>query len=87
MNEVFTKEMLQKIIDAMQPPDKMIALNPYVRLPADNEMTVADQKDAGTLPGNIILSKAVPLLIAYEFDRSLLELPLIYDINVEREEN
>jgi hypothetical protein len=77
-DNVLTMEMVQEMVDAMK-PQKMVAMNPYVRLPAENEMTVAEEKEAGTLPGNIMLSKAVPLLTAYEFDQSVLDFPLRFD--------
>jgi len=76
-NKVLTQAMVQEMIAAMPKPLPVITLNPYVRMPADNNMTLADEKEAGTLPGNILLSKAVPLLCGYKFDRSLFELEYI----------
>ena len=73
---VLTMEMVKEMVMAMQAPLPTVALNPYVRLPVDNDMTLADEKEAGTLPRNIMLSKSVPLLTGYQFDKSLLDFPV-----------
>lgn len=71
---VFTMDDFKRVIAAMPKPLPTIALNPYLSLPLGNVMTLADEKEAGTLPPNIVLSKAVPLLTGYVFDDSLLEI-------------
>jgi len=80
VNKAITYEMVAEAIKAMPKQQPIVVLNPYVRIPTDNDMTLADEKEAGSLPGNIMLSKAVPLLCGYKFDRPLLEFPKWWEI-------
>lgn len=56
-------------LEAMGDPGKYIALNPYARIPATNPLTVQQERELGLLDSRVLLSKAVPLLMAYEIDR------------------
>jgi len=74
--KALTREMVQDIIKSMPKPEPMLALNPHVHMPVSNDLSLADLKNLGQLPPNIMLSKAVPLLTGYEFDRSILNLTM-----------
>jgi len=75
MSNAITKEMVEELVAAMKPLPTVL-LNPHLSLPLCGDTTLAEDKDAGTLPSNIILSKSVPLLIGYQIDKSLLEFNL-----------
>lgn len=70
---VLTKEMIQDVMDKISPPLPTVVLNPNLYVPIDNERTLGELKEAGELPPNILLSKAVPLLTGYEIDTSVLD--------------